>query len=115
MSILQKIKRLAKQIRGLLPSELPNGLAAFNAWAEDIADTYTLPTSDLDSVKFTLATIIMHLDQNASHRPKYYFVKILKASASKQVAHAAFSAIKEAQQAKVTAASEAELREPTKS
>lgn len=89
-----KVIRLIKQIIGLLPSALPTGMTAFEAWAEDIIATYDLPTKDKDSIKFTLSTIIMHLGPQAAHKPKYYFVLTLRASAAKQVAGQVFTDIK---------------------
>jgi len=97
-----KLVRLVKQIRGLFPSALPTGVTAFESWAEDIIATYDLPTSDKDSIKFTLATIIMHLGPQAASKPKYYFVLTLRAGAAKQVAGQVFTDIK-------TKAKEAEL------
>jgi hypothetical protein len=98
----QMLIKLIKQIVGLFPSALPNGVAAFDVWAKDIMDTYDLPTKDEDSVKFTLATIIMHLGPQVAYKPKVYFVLTLKAGAAKQVASQVFTDIK-------TKAKEAEL------
>jgi hypothetical protein len=102
--MLERIKKVFRQIRGLLPSELPNGASAFDAWVDSIVNTYSLPTSDIDSIKFTLATIIMHLGPTVAYRSKFYFVLVLKASAAKQVAHNAFGEIKQKQQAAQAAA-----------
>lgn len=99
MKIITKIVKVYKKIRGLLPSALPTGATAFNAWADDIQDTYWLPTSDTDSVRYTLATIIMHLNQSSAFKSKWYFVQTLRASAAKQVAGNAFYEIKTRQQA----------------
>lgn len=100
--------RLAKQFLGLFPSALPTGVTAFHAWADDIRNTYDLPTQDEASIKFTLSTIIMHLGPQVAHKPKYYFVLTLRASAAKQIAGQVFTDIKtkaaeEAHQAKAAA------------
>jgi len=100
----QKLIRVYDQFRGLFPSALPTGLTEFNTWAESIAATYRLPTSNMDSVKFTLATMIMHLGPNAAYRSKYHFVLAIRASAAKQVAGAAFHEIKERDKAARAAA-----------
>ncbi len=105
---LANVKRLLKQLRGFLPSRLPNGMGAFDTWANDIADTYTLPTQDRDSIRFALATIIMHLGQTAAFRSKWYFVLMLRSSAAKQVAGNVFHEIKLKQQAAQAAAQHAE-------
>lgn len=90
----EKLVRLLKQLIGFIPTRLPNGVAAFHVWAEDMAATYDLPTPDLESIKFTLSTVIMHLGPQTSHKPKYYFVVTLRASAAKQVAGQVFTDIK---------------------
>ncbi len=103
-NVLNTIKKLAKQVRGLFPSALPTGLTAFNAWADDISDTYFMPTSDKDSIRFSLASIVMHLGPTAAYRSKFYFALVLRAGAAKQVAGAAFYEIKNKQQEAAKAA-----------
>ncbi len=102
------IKRLYDQIRGLFPSRLPTGVAEFNAWADSIASTYQLPTADQDSVRFSLATQIMHLGPQAASKPKYFFVLAIRAGAAKQIAGNAFQEIKSRHQAAQKAAQAAE-------
>lgn len=104
--VLSKLNRFLNQLRGFFPSSLPSGMTEFNAWSDSLASTYTLPTQDVDSVRFSLASIIMHLGPSSSHVSKYYFYKMLKAAAAKQVAGAAFYEIKQAQQAKAAAAAQ---------
>src|SRR5258706_12016664 len=87
---LSKIKRIINQIKGLFSSPLPVGMAAFDTWAQSIADTYALPTTDATSIKFTLASIIIHLPPTADSKPKYYFVKMIRAASAKQIAGQAF-------------------------
>lgn len=103
---MNKVLRIIKQIRGMFPSPLPTGVTAFNAWADDLQATYTLPTEDKDSIRFTLASIIMHLGQQAGMKSKYFFYITLKAAASKQVAGQVFSDIKENQRALAVKAAE---------
>ena len=92
--ILNKVVRVIKQLRGLLPSPLPTGSGAFDSWVEDIRATYTMPTEDSDSIHFSFAAMIMHLGPTAASKPKYYFVLAIRASAAKQVAGNAFHAVK---------------------
>lgn len=113
--ILNKVVRVYKQLRGLLPSPLPTGSGAFDAWVEDIRSTYVMPTEDSDSIHFSFAAMIMHLGPTAASKPKYYFVLAIRASAAKQVAGSAFHAVKirqkelaEAQQAAAAAQLKAE-------
>lgn len=115
---IKTVVRCWRQLRGLFPSALPVGLSEFNVWSQSIADTYVLPTTNIDSIKFTLATSIMHLDATAARKPKYWFVLLVRASAAKQIAGAAFTEIKErSKAAQAAAAAEAEkaaLNEPQK-
>lgn len=103
-NVLTKIKKFAKQVRGLFPSSLPTGLTAYNEWADDIAETYFMPTQDKDSIRFSLASIVMHLGPTAAYRSKFYFALVLRAGAAKQVAGAAFYDIKTKQQEAAKAA-----------
>jgi hypothetical protein len=107
MSIKNNVVRTIKQLLGLLPSKLPTGVSEFNAWAQDIIDTYDLPTKDVESIRFTLSTIIMHLGPQAAYKAKFYFVLVLRASAAKQVAGQIFTDIKLAQKAAEEAAKKA--------
>lgn len=96
-------KRLFKQFLGFFPSALPNGMQAFDTWVADLAETYTLPTEDSDSIKFVLASIIMRLGPQAAYKSKFFFYLTLKAGAAKQVAGEFFQQIKLKQQAEATA------------
>lgn len=96
--MINAIKKLYRQVRGLFPSALPQGAAEFDAWVDDIVSTYTLPTASLDDVKFVLATIIMHQNQQTAFKSKYFFVLTLRAAAAKQVAAQFFYDIKKKQQ-----------------
>lgn len=96
--LIKKIKRLARQVRGLFPSRLPQGMDEFSAWADSIQNTYTLPTVDTDSIRFVLASIILRLGPTAAYASKFYFALSLKAAGTKQVAGAQFQEIKLRQQ-----------------
>lgn len=95
---LNKAKKLFKQLRGFFPSALPTGTTAFNAWADDIAATYFMPTENVDSIRYTLASIIMHLGPTAAYRSKFYFALVIRSGAAKQVAGSVFQDIKIRQQ-----------------
>ncbi len=58
---LNKVIRLLNQIRGLLPSALPVGMTEFDEYVDALIATYPLPTTNRDSICFTVATAIMHL------------------------------------------------------
>ena len=107
---LSQVTRFFKQFRGLFPSPLPTGATTFDAWAEDIQGTYTLPTQDRDSILFSFSTMIMHLGPTVAAKPRYYFVLALRAAAAKQVAGQAFQDIKTRQR---EAAAKQEATTPT--
>lgn len=90
-----KVKRLIKQVRALFPSKLPVGMSQFESWADSFSDTYNLATQNQDAIRFVLATSMMHLSPTAAFKSKYYFYLLLETAASKQIASAAFTKIKE--------------------
>ena len=92
-----KLEKLAKKVMGLLPTRLPNGLTEFHKWADSFAEIYDLPTIDQDSIRYVLASKIIHLSETSAFKSKHYFYLILKAAAAKQVASAAFQEIKQKQ------------------
>lgn len=104
---MQKLKRLYNQVRGFFPSQLPQGMEAFEAWVDSIFNTYELPTMDKDSVKFGLSAAIMHLGPTTAYKSKWYFVLIIKAGAAKQIAGAKFHEVKLEQQRKAMEAAQA--------
>ncbi len=105
----QKLIKFFSFARGFFPESLPVGMSEFHSWAESISNNYELPTKDLDSVKFTLASIVMHLGPSIDSKSKYYFVKQIRASAAKQIAGAAFYEIKQQQKSLQEAAAKAAL------
>jgi len=115
----EKLNKVYKLIRGFFPERLPQGVTEFNVWANDIISTYRFP--DNDSVRFALATMVMHQGPTAAFRSKFYFAIMVWAGASKQVASQVFNDIKTKQmeelkkkQAEATAASVAsDVQQPT--
>lgn len=106
-----RLKKLWNQLKGLVPTLLPTGLTEFDAWVESFIETYDLPTKDTDTVKFVIASIIMHLGPQDSYKSKFYFYLTMVSGASKQVAGSVFSQIKEAQKQKDAEATK-QLNEP---
>lgn len=111
MKYFSSIKRLVNKVMGALPSPIPTGTTEFHAWADSIASTYTLPTADTDSIRYALATMIMHLGPTVAYKPKLYFVFALRAAASKQIAGGVFTEIKQKQIA-AAKAKESEATQP---
>jgi hypothetical protein len=99
-----KLTRFFNILAGFFPTPLPVGLSEFNAWADSFATTYSLPTADQDSIRYALATMIMHQGPTAAYKSKFFFYLCLRSSAAKQVAGAAFMEIKTKQQAAQAAA-----------
>lgn len=87
---------------------LPTGIVEFDSMILDLKTAYgaELPTVDDDSLKFVIATTIMHLGPLESHKSLEFFYKTIVAGAAKQVAHYVFRDIKlkqeEAAKASVT-------------
>ncbi len=104
INTVSKIKRLLNQLAGFIPTALPVGVTEFDAYVDALMSTYTLPTTNRDSIAFTVATAIMHLGPTAARMPKRYFVLMIRAGAAKQVGGAVFVRIKEKQKAEEAAA-----------
>lgn len=98
------MKTLLLRLRALFPSRLPTGVSAFNDWAESFYEIYEMPTTHRESVKFVLASTIMHLGPTAIYKSKFYFYLVLSTGAAKQVAGSIFYDIKEAQKKAESAA-----------
>lgn len=105
-TLRNKIIRFINQVAGLIPVAVPVGMTEFQTWADEIIATYSLP-ADPDSIKFSLATVIMHLGPTAAYRSKFYFFLVLRAGMAKQVAGAVFQDIKQKQMARLKAEQEA--------
>lgn len=86
-----------KRLLSLLPTPLPVGMTEFESWSDDIINL-SGPYADTDSMKFAIASMIMHLGPQKSHVAKNYFVRSLRKTAANQVAGQVFTNIKEKQQ-----------------
>lgn len=90
---MEQLKRAFKQFLSLFPSPLPVGVTEFGKFADDVYEL-TGPIADYDSIKFTLAGIIMHMGPQRSTAPKNYFVRSLRKTAANQIAHFVLTEIK---------------------
>lgn len=90
------------------PGVLPQGVTAFNTWADSIILHYGLP--DNDSVRFMLATMILHAKEDACYLSKEYFAKRALKSAANQVAAGVMQDLKAKQEAKIKEEAEAAER-----
>lgn len=109
------IKNTVKKIRNLFPSALPVGVTEFEAWASDIVTTYNFP--DNDSLRFTLASMILALGPTRAYRSKFYFYLSVRSSMAKQIASHMMYDLKEKQKAAAAAAAQvtAEATAPVES
>jgi hypothetical protein len=73
------------------------GVSAWREWVDDIAATYSLPTSKRDDIEFVIAGEILRFGPHQSHCSKYRMVKAIRAVAAKQIAGVAFQDIKQRQ------------------
>lgn len=81
-----------------MPTKLPVGLAEFNMWADSIIELGG-QYADQDSLRFAIASMVIHLPAGTGTIPKNHFVKGLRKSAANQVASQVFQDIKAKQQA----------------
>jgi hypothetical protein len=75
---------------------MPLGRQQFSKWAGSVISITPLP--DNDSMRFTLAGIIMQDSGRHSIKSKYRFAIELEKYAANQIAHAVFSELKQKQQ-----------------
>jgi len=102
---MKKLKRLIHRILGRFPSKLPSkGLQDLDDFTTSILTTYDLP--DMLSYRNAVATMIMHLGPQESHKPKYYFARSIKKAASNQIAYEKIQQIKKSEQELIDKAKE---------
>ena len=97
------LRYLLKLLLSYLPSPLPVGMTAFNSFANDIIEL-SGKFADEDSLRFAIASMIMHAGESKGYLPKQYFVRRLRKVAANQVAGQVFTDIKEKQKAAQEAA-----------
>jgi hypothetical protein len=100
-AILAKIKAFIIEEE----KQLPVGLAEFHTWADNII-AKSGAFADIDSMKFALATLILHADHAMASAKDSYFVNRLRKSAANQVASQVFQDIKAKQAAQQQAANQ---------
>lgn len=101
-------KKFLLTIRSYFPTALPVGLTAFNEWADQIIELAG-SFADRDSMRFAIASILIHADASAGSLSMQYFISRLRKSAANQIASQVFQDIKQAQaeaQAKLQAAAD---------
>lgn len=77
---------------------LPIGKTQFKEWSDRIIQAACVEASER-SLKFSLASMIMHLGSTEAFKEDAYFVLALRKAASNQTAHAMLEDIKQEQEA----------------
>ncbi len=101
------MRRFLKKLLNRIPTTLPQGVTEFETWADDLIDTYDMPNND--SVRFALATSILHLKSTDAKVPKDYFGRLLIKGAASEIAGNRMQVYKQRQQDKIKAEQEAAL------
>lgn len=109
----KKIKKKLIQLRYKFDSKLPIGVTEFNEFCDSIIHTYDLP--DFLSYRHSIATMIMHLGETATHKPKAWFAKCITNAMAKEVAFEMIQKLKKEMQEKFEAEKKAleEKKEPS--
>jgi ERCC4-type nuclease len=97
------MQRLIQYLLSYLPTRLPVGVTEFETWSDSIIEL-TGPLADRDSMKFALASMVIHRNPNLGYATKRSFVNGLIKSASNQVCSQVFQDIKKRQQEALEAA-----------
>jgi len=95
-----------KRLISYFPTQLPVGMTEFNDFANDIVEL-TGPIADKESLIWVASNEIMRMPPGQNRVSKNTFVKLLRKYAANQIAAAKVLEIREAQEAKKKAASEA--------
>jgi hypothetical protein len=107
----KQLFKALNHVLSYLPTALPTGLTEFTAWADSIIEL-SGKFADIDSMRFVLASSVVHLGSDKAYVPKRHFVKILRKGAANQVASFIFQEIKQKQKlAEETAAKAADGQE----
>lgn len=91
------MKLLLLRLLSYFPRPLPVGLTEFDAWSNRII-ALSGQFADADSMKWALASNVMHLGAQNAFVSDHYFVKSMRKAAANQVASQVFQDIKLKQQ-----------------
>lgn len=91
------MRQLLKKLLSYLPSKLPIGMQEFNEFSSEVIQL-SGKFADEDSMKFAIASQMMHLGPQTSSISKQFFIRSLRKAAANQVASQVFQDIKIKQQ-----------------
>lgn len=94
---MRQLRYLLKYVLSYLPTPLPVGTTEFNRFADQIIEL-SGEYADRDSMRFAIASMVIHADHKAAALSKQYFVKRLRKSAANQIASQVFQDIKQLQE-----------------
>lgn len=109
------MKRYLLLLLSYFPRNLPVGLTEFDAFTARVI-LQAGKFADYDSMKWALASQVIHLGPQASAKPDQYFIRSLRKAAANQVASQVFQDVKAKQQEEAAARAaqtQAEATAPT--
>lgn len=107
-TVLATLSLLMKRLKSYFPSKLPVGMQEFDAWAAEIIEL-SGKYADETSLRFAIATMVLHAESKYGSLPKNYFVVRLRKTAANQVAGQVFTDIKAKQEEQKKAAEAAKV------
>lgn len=96
------MRLLVKRILSHLPTKLPVGLPQFDKWVNEVIEL-SGQFADETSMRFVLASELLHSDAKKGSVPKHYFVSRCRKLAANQTAGYILQEIKAAQEAQKAA------------
>lgn len=105
---LTPVKTILEQMQERRP--LPMGVKAFHEWADRIISGACVPGATVESQKFALADMILHLGPTESHKEDAYFIHCMRKYAVNQVADAMRKEIRDAAKERLAKEQETEKK-----
>lgn len=98
-NLSNKLKKLLNIVLSYFPTPLPIGISEFERWSDSVLELTPLPNNE--SMKWSLATMILHSDKGDAYKPKRYFARCLHKAAANEIAGAYMHDLKEKQKVKM--------------
>lgn len=94
---MTKLKQLMLLALSYIPRNLPVGMSDFEKWSDRII-LQSGQFANADSMRFALASQIIHLSPQKSKVPDQYFIRSMRKAAANQIASQVFQDIKARQE-----------------